>query len=414
MTEQNLPTNQKKDQFKQAKNLPILAQKDGIIVFNKAAVVEEVKPHKLAIRKAAEDLKAFLDSSPDLSDKAVFNKLKGRLGNEAALQISLTAANKRRQGIKEIFLDAGNFIQQQFMTEIDDGYVIKKRAKALKKEFDDEQKRIAAEKAEAEQKRIRGLKILITSLECATVPCVHFPSSEILERMQQIENSEYDFQEMAEEGLKAKETALKELSDLHETVLARERAAKQAEEDRKALEAERKRIEAKEKELAVQQEANELISSVSNFANASCDELLYQIDRIAAKYSNSDQVLQNASEMFTSTLKVFLTIAEQREAAEELKAAEERKIAEEQAAADRKVDEEPELPTEEVEEDQDEEAILEDVSWNDDPVENDLTKKAIDKAVDDLVAALPMSDSLAQDIIQVIIDGKISGVFVHI
>lgn len=336
-------------------NLPLLSEQDGVIVFNKAAVHREIRPHQKAVREAAQELQEFISADPDLSNKEILNQLKAMLGNKADLQSALSAADKKRKGLKLIFKEGGDYIQSQFNTVKEVGEPVKKEGRELLNNYIAEQERIAQEAARKEQERINRIENRICFIRDLPNEYIGKSPFQIETAIYELECYTEDFQEFEEIGYGARKKTFEQLGKLLEQAELKEeheRIASEEEEAGKKKEAEdRAEFERQQKEMAINQEAANLTASVAKFVLSSSVDLKTEIGRIDQRYKDAPQALHEAAVNTIIALKSLIQAAEQREAVErqrqEQEAEQARLEAEKKAEEERKARAEAEAKAQE-------------------------------------------------------------------
>lgn len=256
--------------------------------------VQERAAVALRSSKAEAELRSLVDSSKGIA--APTNKA----GRDECHGAAMTARNARTaiaKTSKSARDDAVQFSKAVIAEEARLVAIIKPeedRLIVLRDEFDDEQDRIKAKKADEERARVASIKDRIEQIKQHAISAAHFSASaeRAAELLAIVRETEVDatFEEFYGEAVEAKESAIAEISEVVHAKGAAEAAAKKAEADR--VEAERlRRIAEAEAKAKADQEAKE-----REEARKAEDAKRAEADRIAAEQRKADDAKRKAED----------------------------------------------------------------------------------------------------------------------
>ena len=294
--------------------------------------VQERAAVALRSSKAEAELRSLVDSSKGIA--APTNKA----GRDECHSAAMAAAKARTAIIsagRAARDDPAKFCKAVIAEEARLVAIIKPeedRLKSLRDEFDDEQDRIKAKKAEENRARVERILSRIEQIKKLAIRAAHFSASaeRAAELLAVARETEVDatFAEFYGEAVEAKASAIAEISEVVHAKGAAEAAAKKAEADR--VEAERlRRIADAEAKAKADQEAKE-----REEARKAEDEKRAEADRIAAEQRKAEDAKRDAEQaVIKAEIDAKLKAIADAEAALESKRKEQE--AKEQAARDR-------------------------------------------------------------------------------
>ena len=294
--------------------------------------VQERAAVALMSSKAEAELRSLVDSSKGIT--APTNKA----GRDECHSAAMAAAKARTAIIsagRAARDDPAKFCKAVIAEEARLVAIIKPeedRLKSLRDEFDDEQDRIKAKKAEENRARVERILSRIEQIKKLAIRAAHFSASaeRAAELLAVARETEVDatFAEFYGEAVEAKAAAIAEISEVVHAKGAAEAAAKKAEADR--VEAERlRRIADAEAKAKADQEAKE-----REEARKAEDAKRAEADRIAAEQRKAEDAKRDAEQaVIKAEIDAKLKAIADAEAALESKRKEQE--AKEQAARDR-------------------------------------------------------------------------------
>ena len=256
--------------------------------------VQERAAVALMSSKAEAELLALVDASKGITaptNKAGRDECHGAAMAAAKARMAIIVAGRSARD------DATKFSKAVIAEEARLVAIIKPeedRLKALRDEFDDEQDRIKAKKADEERARVESIKSRIEQIKQNAISAAHFSASaeRAAELLAIVRETEVDatFEEFYGEAVEAKAAAVAEIAEVVHAKGAAEDAAKKAEADRAEAEKLRRIAEAEAKAKAAQ-EAKEREET-----RKAEDAKRAEADRIAAEQRKSDDAKRKAED----------------------------------------------------------------------------------------------------------------------
>lgn len=244
--------------------------------------------------KAEAELLALVDASKGITaptNKAARDECHGAAMAAAKARTAIIVAGKSARD------DATKFSKAVIAEEGRLVAIIKPeedRLKALRDEFDDEQDRIKAKKADEERARVAGINGRIEQIKQLAISAAHFSTSaeRAAELLAIVRETEVDatFAEFYGEAVEAKAAAVAEIAEVVHAKGAAEDAAKKAEADRAEAEKLRRIAEAEAKAKAAQEAKDR------EEARKAEDAKRAESDRIAAEQRKSDDAKRKAED----------------------------------------------------------------------------------------------------------------------
>ncbi len=282
--------------------------------------------------KAEAELLALVDASKGITaptNKAARDECHGAAMAAAKARMAIIVAGRSARD------DATKFSKAVIAEEARLVAIIKPeedRLKALRDEFDDEQDRIKAKKADEERARVESIKSRIEQIKQNAIRAAHFSASaeRAAELLAIVRETEVDatFAEFYGEAVESKAAAVAEIAEVVRAKGAAEDAAKKAEADRAEAEKLRRIADAEAKAKA-DQEAKE-----REEARKAEEAKRAEADRIAAEQRKAEDAKRAAEqEAIKAEIDDKLKVIADAEAALEAKRKEQE--AKEQAARDR-------------------------------------------------------------------------------